>query len=500
MDTLTDSISSTLILPARLDHLHPLLAYTRELAKSSGFLAKEQQELELSIEEIVTNIIQHGYENNRQETFQINFEITATKITVKFSEKGLPFDPATLPHYSPEQATADTKGLGIYLARKFVDDIVFRYLGRHGKETILTKYLRQQQPLIQKTMVETTETKAVADVKYQIRRVQPEDGIPVARCAYRAYGYSYADHVYDPVQLIEQNKTGSLISLVVRSEEDEDALGYGDLRLYGEIAEVESIFIKPEYRSTRIFYKLALALVAESRRQNLFGHFCLSVTSHIISQKGARFMGLSDCGILLGFMPETDFKSMSLHTHHRVSVAMEFGVLKDRLPVTIYPPSRHCEMISQIYTVLKVPFVIDNAPSNDVATLQEATVYHLEIQSDMNIAILRLSAYGPDATAIIGEQTSQCSHQVIDVIYLYLDLHHPSTADITVEAEKIGFFFAGVLPAGLEGRDALILQYLNVSLDWDEIKLATPFAHELLTYVRHESDRVGHHPISTNRD
>jgi len=491
MNVMTDLISSTLLLPTRLDHLHPFLAYTRELAKTSGFSNKEQYELELAVEEIFTNIIQHGFENNSQETFQVTFEITSTKIVVKFSEKGLPFDPAALPHYSPQQATETTKGLGIYLAQKFVDDITFRYLGRNGKETILTKLLRQQQTLIQDAVAEAPMNKPVTDVKYQIRRFQPEDAIPVARCAYRAYGYSYADHVYDPAQLIEQNNSGSLVSLVVRAEDDDEALGYGDLRLYGEIAEVESIFIKSEYRSTRIFHKLLLALLEESHSRNLFGYFCLSVTNHIISQKAARFMGLADCGILLAFMPETDFKSMAVQSHHRISVALAFRTFKDRMPVTLYPPAGHREVITKIYSALKVPFVLPDC-TESVPACQEATVYNLEFQSDMNIAILRLTAYGPDATAIIREQTTQCCRQAIDAIYLYLDLQHPAAIDLTVEAEKIGFFFAGVLPAGLENQDTLILQYLNTPIAWEDIKLATPFAHELLAYIRQESDRIGH--------
>ncbi len=492
MDINTNSFSSTLILPTRLDHLHPLLAYTQKLAEIVGFSHKEQQQLELAVEEIFTNIIQHGFENNSQETFQVNFEITSTKIVVKFSEKGLPFDPAALPHYSPERATDDTKGLGIYLARKFAYDITFRYLGRHGKETILTKRLRQQEMLFQNAVAEAPVTKVENNVKYQIRRFQPEDAMPVARCAYRTYGYSYdEDYVYDPAQLIEQNKNGSLISLVAKAEDGEEILGYIDLRLYGQIADIESMFISPEYRGTRLFYKLSLAIVEESRRLDLFGHFCLSVTSHIITQKGARFVGLSDCGILLGFILETDFKSMSIQTHHRVSLVMQFGVLKDRMPATIYPPANHRAMITKIYTTLKVPFSIDDCAKSAPA-LQESTIYNLELQSDMNYVILRFSSYGPDATAIIKEQTAQCCRQTIDVIYLYLDLQHPAITDIAVEAEKIGFFFSGVLPAGLEGHDALILQYLNAPLDWDEIKLATPFAHELLAYVRQESDRIGH--------
>lgn len=492
MDINTTAISSSLNLPTRLDHLHPLLAYTRELASSVGFTNTEQHELELAVGEIATNIIQHGFENNNQQTFQVNFEITASKIAVKFFEKGLPFDPATLPHYSPEQAADNTEGLGIYLAQKFTDDITFRYLGQHGKEIILTKYLKHQQLLIHDLVTKTPVDIDVTNIKYQIRLFQPKDSIPVARCAYRAYGYSYAaTHIYDPAQLIDQNNTGSLISIVATDENNEEVLGYGDLRLYGEIAEMESIFVAPEYRSTRIFYKIILALTEESISRKLLGQFSLTVTSHLIAQKAGRLRKFMDCGILLNFMPETNFKSMSIEASHRVSVVVQFGLLKDRMPVTIYVPDNHREIIEKIYNTLKLPFIMDNNINNSL-TFQQTTIYDLDIQADTNIGILRFSSYGADATTLIREQTTHCCRKMVDVIYLYLNLQNPATSWVVREAEQMGFFFAGILPGGIDKQDALILQYLNTPVAWDTIKLLTPFAHELLDYVHQESDRIGH--------
>ena len=142
-----ESISSSLAIPARLDHLGPVLAYARELAESAGFAKQERDELELAIDEIFTNIVQHGYEFNAGETFQVRFEVSAAKYTVTFAEKGLPFDPATLPQYTPEHAADCTRGLGIFLARKLVDEVTFRYLGRQGKETVLVKRFRQQRSM-----------------------------------------------------------------------------------------------------------------------------------------------------------------------------------------------------------------------------------------------------------------------------------------------------------------------------------------------------------------
>ena len=55
---------------------------------------------------------------------------------------------------------------------------------------------------------------------------------------------------------------------------------------------------------------------------------------------------------------------------------------------------------------------------------------------------------------------------------------------MTAEFEKMGFFFAGILPLALVG-DALILQYLNnVRIDYDKIVLYTEEARQIRDYVR----------------
>jgi len=49
----------------------------------------------------------------------------------------------------------------------------------------------------------------------------------------------------------------------------------------------------------------------------------------------------------------------------------------------------------------------------------------------------------------------------------------------------IGFFFAGILPAAAPRGDALILQYLNnLSIDYDQIHVASDAAKELISYIR----------------
>src|SRR5205823_8722974 len=58
--------------------------------------------------------------------------------------------------------------------------------------------------------------------EYVIRRLEPGDAIQVARCVYRAYGYSYLNEdLYYPERIARLNADGELISAVSVDESGE---------------------------------------------------------------------------------------------------------------------------------------------------------------------------------------------------------------------------------------------------------------------------------------
>jgi len=68
-------------------------------------------------------------------------------------------------------------------------------------------------------------------------------------------------------------------------------------------------------------------------------------------------------------------------------------------------------------------------------------------------------------------------------ILLYLDLTDPAVGFMAQEFEKLGCFFAGILP-GAHGGEALILQYLNnVAIDSSKIQLYSEMSRETLEYI-----------------
>ena len=78
---------------------------------------------------------------------------------------------------------------------------------------------------------------------------------------------------------------------------------------------------------------------------------------------------------------------------------------------------------------------------------------------------------------------SMCVKQIAS-ISLFLNLADPATFYLTEELEKLGFFFAGILPQAAVG-EALVLQYLNnVELDYSKIQAHSDMAKRLLAYIQ----------------
>ena len=484
--------ASTLIVPSRLDHLQPVLAFARELATLAGFSAVERAELELALEEIFTHVVVQGFELDSHEQFEMVFELTGKGMAVTFLEKGLPFDLAEIPPYSTERQDADLRGIGIFLARRSVDKFEFAYMGRIGIKFRLEKNRGQQRTEELTALSSAPEehpSSLQTDINYQIREFRPTDAMAVARCAYRSFGYSFEPYVYEPAALTGE---AGRLAMVAALEGDEEIIGYSELDMEGAIGEFGAVFVNPQTRGLGLMQKLALALAERCRQLDLLGFYCRSVTTHTLSQKTVAQFGGADCGIFLAMLPQVEFKGMDKQSDQRLNLVLGFVPLKPRDFVNIFPPGKHRQLIEKIYAALKLPCRLGAIPAEEISTdgSSGASVFHVEGFPGQDYAVIRLLRYGRDATRVVREHTAQCFSHGSKAVYLYLDLQHPATADFASEAESRGFLFGGVLPeGGPEGRDALILQKVKMdTVDWVGSQLVSPLAREIFAYIRRDSE------------
>jgi hypothetical protein len=76
------------------------------------------------------------------------------------------------------------------------------------------------------------------------------------------------------------------------------------------------------------------------------------------------------------------------------------------------------------------------------------------------------------------------------VIFLGLRLDDPGCPAACVEAERLGFFYAGLSPLFDDGHDVLRLQYIEEDIDVDALQAEGPFGREIAAWVKAERRRV----------
>jgi serine/threonine-protein kinase RsbW len=106
-----------------------------------AFNQEEILDTQLAVEEAITNIIMHGYKG-RTGTILISCRATHGLVEVQIEDNGVPFDPLSVPEPDLTGNVEDRHigGLGIFLIRQVMDEIVYRF--ENGKN-ILTLVKRK---------------------------------------------------------------------------------------------------------------------------------------------------------------------------------------------------------------------------------------------------------------------------------------------------------------------------------------------------------------------
>ena len=124
--------------PATLDSLGAIAEYVLAAAASAGLDKRAAYKLRLAVDEIVTNIIVHGYADAAlQGALELSADIADGTLTVSIEDSGVAYDPrqAPLPDTSLPLEERPIGGLGVYLAMKSVDEFHYERVGDRNRST-----------------------------------------------------------------------------------------------------------------------------------------------------------------------------------------------------------------------------------------------------------------------------------------------------------------------------------------------------------------------------
>ncbi len=484
--------------PNKLNYSFMVQSFVREIAKKIGFAGDELEQIDIAIEESVSNIMVHASDEENP-TFDIICEKIPGGIKITLKEMGIPFDPERIKKYELSKVLDDlsTSGLGIYLIQKVMDELSFHNLGPQGKETVMIKYLPGAQAAMHpgESLVERQTPGIIAEkIEYDVRGLDQHEAIEVSRCAYKTHGYTFFDdHIYYPERLVEMNRTSEMISAVAVTR-DNIFMGHSALLYqYPEdtIAELTFVFVNVEYRGQGALNRLVDYLFQVPKKRELRGIYAYAVTNHIFTQKSMIKFQINDCGLLLATSPASwKFKGISEGASQRISVALGFRYMMPPVPYNLFVPEHHKEMVAKLYQNLGASHNF-MAPSADSLEYDcPVSVINTGVNELEGCAEIFIATYGSDIRLQLRKILQGFCVQQVSAINLFLKLKDPMTYWLTSEFEALGFFFAGILPESRIG-DALVLQYLNnVDLDYSKILLVSDVAKELAAYIREHDPNI----------
>lgn len=88
----------------------------------------------LSLEEVVSNIVEHGYERQPGK-FSIELHCDHRAVSAMIEDQGKPFDPmqAAIPHDDGILASRREGGFGLRLVKGLMDDVVYQRAGTKNR-------------------------------------------------------------------------------------------------------------------------------------------------------------------------------------------------------------------------------------------------------------------------------------------------------------------------------------------------------------------------------
>jgi serine/threonine-protein kinase RsbW len=130
-----------LIVPGTLDELGAIANYVLTAAQTAGLDRTLSYDLRLAVDEIVTNIIIHGYaEANRTGEIKVQAELVEQALSISIEDTAIPYDPTQTPppselHLPLERRQAG--GLGVYLALQGVDRLTYERVGDRNRNILV---------------------------------------------------------------------------------------------------------------------------------------------------------------------------------------------------------------------------------------------------------------------------------------------------------------------------------------------------------------------------
>lgn len=127
-----------LTIPAVIDKIEKACNFVDDTAREAGLGEDAVYHCHLSVEEILTNIIEHGYKYQSGQYIDVECGIYSDRFSITIIDNAQQFDPLKLPEPDPHTPLMEREdgGWGVYFVKRYMDRIHYTYSGSRNHLTL----------------------------------------------------------------------------------------------------------------------------------------------------------------------------------------------------------------------------------------------------------------------------------------------------------------------------------------------------------------------------
>lgn len=144
MTKTSKNINRRLSVKSTTDNLARIRTFVKKQASAAGFNADEANKIVLAVDEACTNIIKHAYKYSEFGKINININFNKVRLRISITDEGSHFNSSSVPEPDLKKYYEERRvgGLGMYLMKRLMDEVIYSQFNSKRNKVTLIKYLK----------------------------------------------------------------------------------------------------------------------------------------------------------------------------------------------------------------------------------------------------------------------------------------------------------------------------------------------------------------------
>jgi serine/threonine-protein kinase RsbW len=135
--------NAALEVESKTENLSKVREFMSDQVSQSGLQPADRNKVVLAVDEAVSNIIKHAYQEKIEGEIKLEVEFDDEKFRVTILDRGLEFDPGAVTDVDIMEHVKQGRktGLGIFLMRQIMDEVKYTFREGSDNELFMVKYI-----------------------------------------------------------------------------------------------------------------------------------------------------------------------------------------------------------------------------------------------------------------------------------------------------------------------------------------------------------------------